>query len=199
MQLLYGRLGEKDIAEVVSAVQAAGVAYEMGSGGTSVYVPADAVHKLRIQLASKGVPSGEGVGFEVFDRANELRPESGLFGGDLGGQCAKFGELGGDGGRGGLQLVALGPQGSEFGTHTDRRGGCHGGCLAEAGFQGGYGFVFAGQRGFGDGDAFVGIGELGGETGPEEFVFFPGGGEFGAEFFLIVIRFDCGNGPGWGG
>jgi flagellar M-ring protein FliF len=70
MQLLYGRLGEKDIAEVVSAVQAAGVAYEMGSGGTSVYVPADAVHKLRIQLASKGVPSGEGVGLEVFDRAN---------------------------------------------------------------------------------------------------------------------------------
>jgi flagellar M-ring protein FliF len=70
MQLLYGRLGEKDVAEVLSAVQAAGVAYEMGIGGTSIYVPADAVHKLRIQLASKGVPAGEGVGFEVFDRAN---------------------------------------------------------------------------------------------------------------------------------
>lgn len=70
LQLLYGRLGEKDVAEVLSAVQAAGVAYEMGIGGTSIYVPADAVHKLRIQLATKGVPSGEGVGFEVFDRAN---------------------------------------------------------------------------------------------------------------------------------
>ena len=70
LQLLYGRLGEKDVAEVLSAVQAAGVAYEMGTSGTSIYVPADAVHKLRIQLATKGVPSGEGVGFEVFDRAN---------------------------------------------------------------------------------------------------------------------------------
>lgn len=70
MQLLYGRLGEKDVAEVLSAVQAAGVAYEMGAGGTSIYVPTEAVHKLRIQLASKGVPAGEGVGFEVFDRAN---------------------------------------------------------------------------------------------------------------------------------
>ena len=70
MQLLYGRLGEKDVSEVLSAVQAAGVVYELGAGGTSVYVPADSVHKLRLALASKGVPAGEGVGFEVFDRAN---------------------------------------------------------------------------------------------------------------------------------
>ena len=70
MQLLYGRLGEKDIAEVLTAVQAAGVQYEIGSGGNSVYVPGDQVHKLRMQLAAKGVPAGEGVGFEIFDRAN---------------------------------------------------------------------------------------------------------------------------------
>ncbi len=70
MQLLYGRLGEKDIAEVLTAVQAAGVTYEIGAGGSSVYVPGDSVHKLRMQLATKGVPAGEGVGFEVFDRAN---------------------------------------------------------------------------------------------------------------------------------
>ena len=70
MLLLYGRLAEKDVSEVLTAVQAAGVTYELGAGGTSVYVPSDAVYKLRIQLATKGVPSGEGVGFEVFDRAN---------------------------------------------------------------------------------------------------------------------------------
>ncbi len=70
MQLLYGRLGEKDIAEVLTAVQAAGVQYEIGAGGTSVYVASDQVHKLRMQLAAKGVPAGEGVGFEIFDRAN---------------------------------------------------------------------------------------------------------------------------------
>lgn len=70
MQLLYGKLGEKDITEVLTAVQAAGVQYEIGAGGTSVYVPSDQVHKLRMQLAAKGVPAGEGVGFEIFDRAN---------------------------------------------------------------------------------------------------------------------------------
>ena len=70
MQLLYGRLGEKDITEVLTAVQAAGVQYEIGTGGNSVYVPSDQVHKLRMALAAKGVPAGEGVGFEIFDRAN---------------------------------------------------------------------------------------------------------------------------------
>jgi len=70
MQLLYGRLAEKDVSEVVAAVQAANIRYELGSGGNSIYVPAGEVHRLRMQLAGKGIPSGEGVGFEVFDRPN---------------------------------------------------------------------------------------------------------------------------------
>ncbi len=70
MQLLYGRLAEKDVSEVVAAVQAANIKYELGAGGNSIYVPAGEVHKLRMQLAGKGIPSGEGVGFEVFDRPN---------------------------------------------------------------------------------------------------------------------------------
>ncbi|MDD5348802.1 MAG: flagellar basal-body MS-ring/collar protein FliF [Chthoniobacteraceae bacterium] len=70
MQLLYGRLGEKDIAEVLSLVQEQGVKYEIGAGGGSVYVPGEKVHQLRAQLAAKGVPSGGGVGFEIFDRSN---------------------------------------------------------------------------------------------------------------------------------
>lgn len=68
MQLLYGRLGEKELSEVVAAVQEQGVKFEMGNG--AIYVPSEQVHKLRMVLAQKGVPAGEGVGFEVFDRAN---------------------------------------------------------------------------------------------------------------------------------
>jgi flagellar M-ring protein FliF len=70
MQLLYGRLSTKEIASVVSSVQELGVRHELGANGTAVYVPADQVHKVRLALASKGIPSGEGVGFEIFDRAN---------------------------------------------------------------------------------------------------------------------------------
>ena len=68
MQLLYGRLGDKELSEVVAVLQEQSVRYEMGSG--SVNVPSEQVHKLRMLLAQKGVPAGEGVGFEVFDRAN---------------------------------------------------------------------------------------------------------------------------------
>jgi flagellar M-ring protein FliF len=70
LQLLYGRLSDKDLAEVLALVQEQGVKYEIGGGGSSVYVPAEKVHQMRAQLAVKGVPSGGGVGFEIFDRTN---------------------------------------------------------------------------------------------------------------------------------
>ena len=70
MQLLYGRMSNKDMAAVMAAVQELGVKNEIGLGGSAIYVPSDQVHKVRMHLASKGIPAGEGVGFEIFDRAN---------------------------------------------------------------------------------------------------------------------------------
>jgi len=70
MQLLYGRLGDKDVSEIVATIHEQGIQYQIGNGGTSVYVPTDQVHKVRMLLASKGIPAGEGVGFEIFDRSN---------------------------------------------------------------------------------------------------------------------------------
>ena len=67
-QLLYGRLSEKDAAAIVSSLQAQGVRHRVGQGGASVYVPSDQVHRLRMELAGKGLPGGEGVGFEIFDK-----------------------------------------------------------------------------------------------------------------------------------
>jgi len=68
-QLLYARLGEKDMAAVVSHLDAQGIPHRITAGGTVVMVPADKVHKLRMDLAGKGIPSGEGVGFEIFDKS----------------------------------------------------------------------------------------------------------------------------------
>ena len=78
MQLLYGRLAEKDVSEVVAAVQAANIRYELGSGGNSIYVPAAEVHKLRMQLASKGIPSGEGVADHQKNGEEEFHEASGV-------------------------------------------------------------------------------------------------------------------------
>jgi flagellar M-ring protein FliF len=70
MQLLYGRLSDKDVSEIVSLLGEQSIKYELGAGGSSIYVPSDQVHKLRMDLAAKGVPAGDGVGFEIFDRTN---------------------------------------------------------------------------------------------------------------------------------
>ena len=68
LQLLYGRLSEKDAAAIVSQLQAQNIPHKVSNGGGSVYVPSDQVHRLRMEMAAKGVPSGDGVGFEIFDK-----------------------------------------------------------------------------------------------------------------------------------
>lgn len=69
-QLLYGRLGEKDAAAVISYLQSNNIPHRIEAGGGAVFVPAEQVHRLRMDLAGKGLPSGEGVGFEIFDKGN---------------------------------------------------------------------------------------------------------------------------------
>ncbi|HYG33586.1 MAG TPA: flagellar basal-body MS-ring/collar protein FliF, partial [Clostridia bacterium] len=68
--LLYGKLPEAEAAKVISALDDAKVPYKLSGGGGSIMVPADKVHLVRMQLASKGIPRGDGVGFEIFDKPN---------------------------------------------------------------------------------------------------------------------------------
>lgn len=67
-QLLYARMGEKDAAAVISHLQSQNIPHQVTAGGTAVQVPAKMVYKLRMDLAGKGIPSGDGVGFEIFDK-----------------------------------------------------------------------------------------------------------------------------------
>ena len=67
--LLYGGLSDTEAAKVVAALDEAKVSYKAGSGG-AIMVPADKVYAMRMQLASKGIPQGDGVGFEIFDKPN---------------------------------------------------------------------------------------------------------------------------------
>lgn len=67
--LLYGNLDETEAGRVVAALDEAKVPYQISGSGT-IRVPADKVHSLRMQLATKGIPRGEGVGYEIFDRSN---------------------------------------------------------------------------------------------------------------------------------
>jgi flagellar M-ring protein FliF len=66
--LLYGGLSDKEAAKVVSALEDAKVPYRAANG--SVYVPADKVYAMRMQLAEQDIPQSDGVGFEIFDKPN---------------------------------------------------------------------------------------------------------------------------------
>jgi flagellar M-ring protein FliF len=68
--LLYGKLDDAEASKVIAALDEAKVPYKVGGGGSSIMVPADKVYQVRMQMAGKGIPQGEGVGFEIFDKAN---------------------------------------------------------------------------------------------------------------------------------
>jgi flagellar M-ring protein FliF len=66
--LLYGKLDDGEAAKIVAALDESKIPYQVRSG--SIYVPSDKVYQVRMQMAGKGIPRGEGVGFEIFDKAN---------------------------------------------------------------------------------------------------------------------------------
>ena len=72
--LLYGGMDPKDAGQVVAVLEEASIPYEAGAGGTSIRVPREQVHKLRMTLARQGLPkaSGQGIGYEIFDEKNTI-------------------------------------------------------------------------------------------------------------------------------
>ncbi len=70
MQVLFTNLGSEDAAAIIDKLKETKVPYETTGGGSTVLVPSDQVHDLRLQLATQGLPHGGGVGFEIFDRTS---------------------------------------------------------------------------------------------------------------------------------
>jgi flagellar M-ring protein FliF len=65
---LFTNLGQQDAAAIVEALRAEKVPFTLEDGGRAVLVPASRLYELRLALASRGLPEGGGVGFELFDR-----------------------------------------------------------------------------------------------------------------------------------
>jgi flagellar M-ring protein FliF len=66
--VLFSNLSDDDAARIVDKLRGANIPYEFGSGNTTLLVPEPQVHETRLMLASDSLPSGGGVGFEVFDQ-----------------------------------------------------------------------------------------------------------------------------------
>ncbi|NDY42884.1 flagellar M-ring protein FliF [Dissulfurirhabdus thermomarina] len=66
--VLYKDLAPEDAADIVEWLKTEGIPYRLSGGGTAVEVPQDKVYEARLSLASKGLPKGQSVGFEIFDQ-----------------------------------------------------------------------------------------------------------------------------------
>lgn len=72
------RLSGSDAAEIQSYLSSTSIPYEL-QGETAIFVPAESVHKIRMDLASMGLPKIQSYeGFELFDSNTWIRGEKEL-------------------------------------------------------------------------------------------------------------------------
>lgn len=70
MGLLFGNLDFNDAAAVSDQLRQQNVAFELRGDGTAIFVDQSKVLDLRVKFASQGLPSGQDVGYELFDKEN---------------------------------------------------------------------------------------------------------------------------------
>ncbi len=64
--VLYSGLSQEELGLVVQKLKDQNIPYEI-AGQSSISVPRDVLHETRLSLATDGIPSGGGSGFEIFD------------------------------------------------------------------------------------------------------------------------------------
>jgi flagellar M-ring protein FliF len=66
--LLFANLSSADAARVIEKLKEQKIPYRLEDGGKAIHIPADRVYESRLELAAAGLPQGDGVGFEIFDK-----------------------------------------------------------------------------------------------------------------------------------
>ena len=70
MGLLFGNLDFNDAATISDQLRQQNIQFELRGGGTAIFVEQAKMLDLRIKFASQGMPTGQGVGYELFDKEN---------------------------------------------------------------------------------------------------------------------------------
>ncbi len=76
MGLLYTDLSLQDAAQVVRELESRNIRYETRGDGQTILVPRADIARARMELAGKGLPSGGGVGYEIFDKGDAFSSTS---------------------------------------------------------------------------------------------------------------------------
>ncbi len=64
---LFSNIDERDGGSIISALDQMNIPYTFSESGSSILIPGDKVHEVRLRLASQGLPKGGGVGFELME------------------------------------------------------------------------------------------------------------------------------------
>ncbi len=76
MALLYGDLSVADANAIIRDLETRGVRYETRADGQTILAQKDMVARLRLDFAGKGIPTGGGVGYEIFDKGDAFSSTS---------------------------------------------------------------------------------------------------------------------------
>jgi flagellar M-ring protein FliF len=66
--LLYSSLSDRDLTQVMDALQAADIRYKVDNASGAIMVPASEIHDARLKLAAAGLPKSASMGFEVLEK-----------------------------------------------------------------------------------------------------------------------------------
>lgn len=67
-RMLYGNLQDQEVLEISTALDQAGIKYEVNQATGAIMVDAPQVHEARMKLAASGLPKGSGTGYELMDK-----------------------------------------------------------------------------------------------------------------------------------
>lgn len=92
MALLFSQLEPVDGSRIMDRLEGMNIPAEIKGDGTQIYVPADRVARLRMDLAQAGLPGSGSIGYEIFDKADILGTSSAVM--DINYARAMEGEIG---------------------------------------------------------------------------------------------------------
>src|SRR5688572_29819280 len=76
MGVLYSELSLQDAGAIIRDLDAKGIRYETRGDGQTILAPRADLARIRMELAGKGLPSGGGVGYEIFDKGDAFSSTS---------------------------------------------------------------------------------------------------------------------------
>ncbi|MDP4725478.1 MAG: flagellar basal-body MS-ring/collar protein FliF, partial [Alphaproteobacteria bacterium] len=72
MGLLFSQIDPSDGGRIIDRLRALNIPMEVKGESNQIYVPVDQVARLRMELATDGLPAGGTIGYEIFDKTDVL-------------------------------------------------------------------------------------------------------------------------------